>query len=97
MVLNVLRVALCCVMCGVLDELEAFLFLMWQARLEENGVGSVLGVEQRIVSPNARKATDAVVPLGKVAVRLTQRLGTAGTSKCPSRCHLYRRLLNNII
>jgi len=55
-----------------LDVLEALLLVVRDARLEENGVRSVLGVQQRRIAEHPAKEIDALVPLLEVSVILAE-------------------------
>ena len=51
---------------ALLDELEALLFVVWDARLEEHGVSAELRVHEWHVAVDAHKEVDALVSLVEV-------------------------------
>lgn len=79
-----------------LYELETFLLVVWNARFEEDGVGSVLCRQQWSVAHNLRKELDALVPLVEVRLVGGKRDGTARASERPARRHLHRRLPSDV-
>ena len=66
-----------------LDELETLLLVLRDPRLEEDGVGPELGVEERHVSEHLGEEVDALVTLLEVGVVFRERDGTTWTPERP--------------
>ena len=79
-----------------LNKFETFLLFMWQSGFEEDAVGPVLSVEQRVIPPDTRQPFNTIVPLVEVPVRLAQRFRATRTAKCPTGCYLHRWLNKQI-